>query len=287
MNYAALIDNRKSVRAFKTKEVPASDLSVLRSFYEKGCHRLDPSLPTELTVLDAACGMALAGAAGYEEAPVGAPHYLVLLSGAGDLAGMNGGYMMEDLILKLSDMGYDSCWITFTDAVKVKEALGLQSPLEIVAIAAFGYGEKQQKKMRLNIFSMSCVDIIAQRGYYAPKKDIPELAFADRYDNIQGLDEQIGFYEDMLWQSLYAASKAPSYLNRQPYAFILKDHNVVLAQLSDPYTDALSFQLDLGIVMLHFAVIAEQWMGKLTWDFESKPEVGLPDGSRVAAVYHM
>lgn len=56
---------------------------------------------------------------------IGAPCYLVILSEAAEHAGENAGYMGEDLVLKLSDMGLDSCWLTFTDEAKVREALGL------------------------------------------------------------------------------------------------------------------------------------------------------------------
>ena len=39
------------------------------------------------------------------------------------------------------------------------------------------------------------------------------------WSNKSGLDEMMDFYDDMLWQSFYAASLSPSYLNRQPYGF--------------------------------------------------------------------
>ena len=287
MQYSAAIENRKSVRAFLNQEVRREDLQSIRRFYETECHRLVPEIPTELTVLDLSTRKDLEGAAGYEEALVGAPHYLVLLSGSHPQASENAGFMMEDMLLKLEEMGLQSCWITFTDPEKVKAALDLSSSLEVAAIAAFGYGVKQQKKMRLNIFSMSCVDIIAKRGYYAPKKDIRELVFVNELDNIQGLDERIGFYDDMLWQAFYGVSKAPSYLNRQPYAFILKNQDIVLVKLPDPYTDDRSHALDLGIALLHFTAVAEQWVGKINWDFSEKQALSLPEGCFAAAVYHM
>ena len=73
----------------------------------------------------------LEGAAGYQEFLIGAPCYLVILSEAAEHAGENAGYMGEDLVLKLSDMGLDSCWLTFTDEAKVREALGLDTPLQV------------------------------------------------------------------------------------------------------------------------------------------------------------
>ncbi len=36
---------------------------------------------------------------------------------------------------------------------------------------AFGYGEKTAKKLRMNIQSMSQIDVQAEQQYYAPKKE--------------------------------------------------------------------------------------------------------------------
>ena len=64
----------------------------------------------------------------------------------------------------------DTCWMTFTASDKIKKALSLATPLEVAAIVAFGYGEKTAKKLRLNILSMSHIDVQAEQQYYAPKK---------------------------------------------------------------------------------------------------------------------
>ncbi len=67
-------------------------------------------------------------------------------------AGVNAGYMMEDLVLKLTELDIDTCWLTFTDSDKIKKALSLTTPLEVAAIVAFGYGEKTGKKLRMKTF---------------------------------------------------------------------------------------------------------------------------------------
>ena len=286
MNYNALIENRKSVRAFKTRPVPETAFDELRSYYAQGCQRLDPGIPTELRILGTDAREALEGSAGYEDFLIGAPAYLVLLSEDRPHAVLNGGYMMEDLILKLEDMGLDSCWITFTDSDKVKAALGICSEQNIVALAAFGYGQRTAKRIRLNIFSMSNVDISAKRAYFSPKKDITELAFVDTVGNTEGLEACMGFYDDMLWQALYAVAQTPSYLNRQPYAFLLRDRDVYLLRMPDAYTDDLSADQNLGIALLHFSAVAGQWLGKLRWDLEPRqPE--LPQGCTAVALCHL
>ena len=50
-----------------------------------------------------------------------------------------------------------------------------------VAIAAFGIGKKTTKRLRLNILSMSNVDIIAKRRYFEPKKGIHDMVFLNEW----------------------------------------------------------------------------------------------------------
>ena len=284
MDYAALIENRKSVRSFVDQQVEEDLLREIRRFYEKDCHRLDPILSVELEILESAACPQLEQTAGYGENTVGAPYYLVLFGEDQPQARMNAGYMMEDLVLKLEDLGLQSCFVTLGDPEKAAVLLPGREGLTVQAVIAFGYGKVQEKKLRVNLLSMSCVDVIAQRGYYSPKKDIRDLVNVDTLDNIRGLDEKIGFYEDMLWQSFYAVTKTPSYLNRQPYVFLLKDGKVMLVSLPDPYTDRISADLGLGIAMLHFSVIGEKWTGKIVWDLTEKQSFDLPSDCRIAAV---
>lgn len=283
MNYRALIENRKSVRAFSDRKVPNSLLAEIESYYLRNAKRLDPCIQTELMYFDDSSRNALEGAAGYNEFLIGAPQYLVLLSRKGEGMHLNAGYLMEDMVLKLSDLGLDSCWITFTDSEAVKEAVGIDSELEVAAILAFGYGIKTPKRLRLNILSMSNVDIRAKRDFAEPKRSIYDLVFVDQWGNSRNVDDAIGFFDDMLWEAFHAASLAPSYLNRQAYGFLLEDGKVSLVSRPDAYTTELDGQLSLGIVMLHFAAVASQWAGDVKWSLEGDPEVKLPEGHKLVA----
>ena len=100
MNYSALIQNRKSVREFTGKKVPATALAVIGAYYQNFCNRLVPELETKLCVFGEEAREALEGAAGYENYLVGAPNYLVLLSAKGDLAGENAGFIIGAISLK-------------------------------------------------------------------------------------------------------------------------------------------------------------------------------------------
>ena len=272
MNYSALIQNRKSYREFTDKQVPFSALEALKVYYQNSVRRLLPEVKTEAYFFSTDARAALEGAAGYNQFLVGAPQYLVLLSEKQELAYLNAGYIMEDLILKLADLGLDSCWLTFTDSEEIKGVLGIDSELDVAAIVAFGYGKKTVKRLRLNIRSMSDVDIKAKYRYMEPKRSVNDLAFVDTWGNSQNLDRYIGFFDDMLWEALFAASLSPSYLNRQSYGFLLHDGSISLIARPDALNTKIDGDLSLGIVLLHFTAVAENWAGKLHWDFDASPE---------------
>ena len=283
MNYSALIQNRKSTREFTDKEITFAQLETIRNYYYNSVRRLVPEIRTELYCFGPGTGAALEGAAGYNQFLVGAPQYLVLLSEQHELAEINAGYVMQDLILKLSDMELDTCWLTFTDSEDVKGVLGIDSPKNVVAIAAFGYGKKTIRRMRLNILSMSNVDLVAKHRYMEPKRSVEDMVFLDSWGNSQGLDKYLGFFDDMLWESIYAASLAPSYLNRQAYGFLLRDGEISLVERPDRYNVKIDGDLSLGIVLLHFSAVAEKWAGKIVWHFEDSGALSLPEGYRVIA----
>ena len=284
MNYSALIQNRKSFRQFKDKQVSSRDLERIREYYDREVRKLLPEIPTQLYILGTDARAALEGAAGYNSFLVGAPQYLVLLSEKHPMMHLNAGFMMEDLILKLTDMDLDTCWLTFADSADVKKALEIESDLEVAAIAAFGYGVKTTKRLHLNIRSMSDVDLVAQHRYVEPKRSVYDMAFMDTWGNTYKLDDHIGFFDDMLWESLYAATLAPSYLNRQAYGFVIHPAGISLVSRPDEYNVPIDGELSLGIVLHHFDSVAEQLTGKLIWRYgRSASELELPEGHEVIA----
>ena len=284
MNYRALIQNRKSFRQFKDKKVPPADIVKIQNYHHRGVRRLFPEIQTELLVFGVDARAALEGAAGYNQFLVGAPQYLVLLSEKHPQANLNAGFLMEDMILKLTDMDLNTCWLTFASSEDVKTALGIASSMDVAAIAAFGYGEKTTKRLRLNVRSMSDVDVVAEHQYVEHKKSVYDMAFIDTWGNTYKLDDHIGFFDEMLWESLYAASLAPSYLNRQAYGFVLHPGGISLISQPDSYYVKIDNELSLGIALQHFTCVAEEWAGKLIWRFgKTAADLQLPDGHEVIA----
>ena len=284
MNYSALIQNRKSFREFTDKQVSSAVLSEIRNYYESKVHRLIPGIGTALCFFGTHAREALEGAAGYNSFLVGAPQYLVLLSDKHDLAHLNAGYIMEDLVLKLADLGLDSCWLTFAHSDDIKQALDIYAPMEVAAIVAFGYGKETVRRLRLNFRSMSDVDIRGKYRYMEPKRSVTDLAFVDTWGNSHNLERYIGFFDDMLFEALYAASLAPSYLNRQAYGFLLHSGGISLVSRPDSYNTPIDGDLSLGAVLLHFAAVAENWAGKLSWEFDYPADgLQLPNDHKIVA----
>ena len=284
MNYRALIQNRKSFRQFKDKKVPSADIVKIQNYHNRGVRRLLPEIQTELLTFGIDARAALEGAAGYNQFLVGAPQYLVLLSEKHPQANLNAGFIMEDMILKLTEMDLNTCWLTFANSEDVKAALGIESSMDVAAIAAFGYGVKTTKRLRLNVRSMSDVDVVAEHQYVEHKKSVYDMAFIDTWGNTYKLDDHIGFFDEMLWESLYAASLAPSYLNRQAYGFVLHPGGISLVSCPDPYYVRIDNELSLGVVLQHFTCVAEEWAGKLIWRFgKTAADLQLPEDHEVIA----
>jgi len=284
MNYSALIQNRKSFREFTDKQVFFGELDKVRDYYNSSVRRLLPEIKTELRFFGTDARAALEGAAGYNQFLVGAPQYMVLLSENHPMMHLNAGYIMEDMILKLTDMNLDTCWLTFANSDDIKKALSIDSGLEVAAIAAFGYGKKTVKRLRLNIRSMSDVDVVAQHRYVEQKRSVYDMAFMDTWGNTYKLDDHIGFFDDMLWESLYAASLSPSYLNRQAYGFVIHPGGISLVSRPDTYNVPVDGALSLGIVLHHFTSVAENWTGKLIWRYgKTTADLQLPEGHEVVA----
>ena len=285
MDYALLIEERKSTRAFKGKAVPGDVVSAIKSYHDNECMRLFPDIKTECFIADSQAKEALEGAAGYKEFLIGAPSYFVLLSEPHENSVINAGYITEDISLKLAEMGYGSCFVTFTDKDAIKSVLDLDSDLEVSAILAFGIGERKRKKMHFNVFTMSNITAKEKQQYFSPKKDIEDLVYIDEFGNSEGVHEKIDYYGDVLWESLLAASNSPSYMNRQPYAFVIKDNKAVLVRLPDEFTGPIDNDLNIGVVMQQFAAVASSMRGNAVWDMAADEVGSLPDGAEVMASF--
>ena len=108
MDYPLLIEERVSNKTFQEKAIPGDIIEAIKAYHDKNCLRLIPDIKTELIITGSDVKEALEKAAGYNAPLVGSPSYMVLTSEDKQGAGLNAGYIMEDLMLKARDLGYGS-----------------------------------------------------------------------------------------------------------------------------------------------------------------------------------
>ena len=220
MDYRKAAEARKSIREFTDKPVSGELKEALKKSFAE-CRRLVPDIKTEILILDQSeCGC-LQGNAGYEGLTFEAPAYLLLLSEVKPGYLENAGYMNEDIILHITDMGLDSCWLTVDDDPALRAALKIGDDRKVAAITAFGYGKKERSLTRLHIRSISDVDVITREGHLAPKISLSQMVYGDAWGKEADLDEM--YIDDGLRDALYAASYAPTFLNRQSFRLLLAD----------------------------------------------------------------
>ncbi len=287
MDFYQLTIDRKSTRDFKEKDVAPQLLDEIKAYF-KTCKRLVPTINTELKLIDPDISPMMNGCVGYKDLLIKAPAYMLILSAPTDNYLENAGYIGEDMVLKLTDLGLDSCWVTINEADKLAQRLNIGNGMVPAALVAFGYGKSEaDRTSRLDIVNISNVSLKKRTGYVAPKLYITDAIYSEDL----GLAENpslLDTYTD-LYKGLISACCAPSFLNRQPYRFIIKGGKFILVSLKDDETASGDAGLNLGIIMLNFDRTLTQRSGVYKGWVLGKPEgeYTLPDNGTVVAYYNI
>ncbi|KRQ87660.1 dihydropteridine reductase [Caloramator mitchellensis] len=170
-----------------------------------------------------------------------APHYLVVTSEKREGYLENVGYALEDLVLKMTEMGLGTCYIGgFYDKNKVQEVIEVKDGHETVIVLAFGYPSKGIDYIKMLVG--------------AKRLGIDEFCDGD-------FDEQWKYVMD-------AVRVAPSAMNSQPWRFI-KYNNIVDVYIKtnkkSQHIKDMN-KIDIGIALQHLKVAAEYF--KLSVDFK-------------------
>ncbi len=285
MKYMEKIEKRCSIREFRTKVIEEGKIEEIREYFDH-LQRLLPDIPVRLHVASSDAGGRMGENAGYMGRNFNAPAYLVLLSQTADNYLINAGFIAEDLCLKLTEMGLDHCWLTIHSSDQVKEAAQIDGEEEAAALIAFGYGKKERTKKRLDIFNPSKVSLVKREGHIAPKIAQEDLVYQDKWGRPVEWEEQK--IDPLLDKSLYAASLAPSFLNRQPYRYILRKQQVILCGTLEEMTSLNDTLLDYGATMKNFDAVASE-RDHVDWvmgEPENTTGLRIPESYRVIAYYN-
>lgn len=285
MKYMEKIEKRTSIREFRKKPLEQEKLDKIAESFPK-LHRLLPDIDVELAIRTGDTMLRMEGVTGYQGKSFMAPAYLVLLSEKADYYMENAGYIGEDLCLLLTEMGISHCWLTANDSDAAKAAAGINSEKEAVVVIACGYGVKEKTKRRLDIRTPSNVHFKERKGHIAPKIAQDELVYQDEWGVAVDWDNQQ--MDPLLDKSFYAASLAPSFLNRQPYRYVLKGRQVILCAKKEDMTSVKDTLLDIGATMLNFDAIASQ-QDYIDWQMgapEGAESIGMPEEYDAVAYYN-
>ena len=281
MDYKKLIERRESSREFEKKPVPETDIKGLKYFFENHAARLEES-NLELTILsDPRTGKLLEGIAGYNGYALDAPMYLLIGGNKTDNGYIGAGFTAMHMVLKLEDMGYDSCFLTVEDGELIKKVLKLDTDLDILTVIATGKGKKEKTIRRIDIKSPSNVKMSEREGYVAPKISRSQLVFDGQWG--KELEYTENRPNPILQEAFYAASLAPSFFNRQIYRYIFEDGKVAIATKINDETSHEDIMLGLGCTMLNFYIVySENNSIDETWKFQTSG-ITVPEGYRVMA----
>lgn len=249
MRYRWLIENRKSVRQFKEAAVSQEALKELMEYSQQIKGLVDVKTKFQLIDQGWEKSQLLKGKVGYGGNPIDAPYFIALLSQEGDHYLENAGYMMEELLLKAVSLDLATCWVSI-GGQEVKEALGIDSPHQVVALAAIGYPEGQFP--------------------YTPKSttmrvSLNEFVFHRRWDQKPWIEE---LEMRGLARIFYHIRMAPSWKNSQPWKLILNENEIILVvERESTQGNPL---LDAGIMMLYMERMFNEEGMVAKWSLHNK-----------------
>ena len=255
MDYKSLIVNGRSVRNFKETAVEADKLAEIEKFISD-CKKLVSSIKIEARFFAGEeAYKRLYGVAGYQGVMIEAPNYLVLLSEKHPQYIENAGYVGERAILKARDLGIDSCWVSYTDEKMVKNVLGIESDMEVVALIALGYpGAAKKVEGTAKTGENYSKTKVSTGNSGSERISLEEMVYIDKWGNTATPEV---LEERALLDAFSYARMAPSALNKQPWRFIVDGGRVVLAIDNADYEGSYINRIDAGIVMLYFGVILD------------------------------
>lgn len=275
MNYKKLIEETYSVRDYSEKPISENLKNEIISYFPNSKNLLE-NIKTDIKILNnSEVYNALNGKAGYNGIMINAPHYIIIYSEKVDNYIENSGYRASDIILKATDLGLNTCFITMSDREEISKILNIPEGMEITALIALGYKDKDLKNVSNDTkaggnYSKANVNIADNAPSY--RKDLEELVFSESFGNSATLDElmNIGIFEP-----LRTVLFAPSALNSQPWRFILKGGKVFIAVEDTLQTSSYDEKISLGALMHYFQSVFETDFFGLKWTFDvsNAPEV--------------
>lgn len=291
-----LAEKRHSIRSYKTKALSGSDLSVLKQLIEEApVFSNDSGLKMVLVQNGFELAPKLSGYAGYFGNMIEAPQYIVLTCTQGKLCRKTAGYIGEWLVLNALKHELGACWIEVLDSVNVKRILELNTDDEAVAMIAFGYPKKEHQMSSIYAnMGQNSLSSLTDMGYPNITADFSQAPTRDRktimafvYLNEWGVTPELENLEKLgLHEALFYMRLAPSYGNRQPWMFLIRNSGIdLIVETSDKISGTIQC-LDAGIAMFYLEVGLKDSGFRGSWNLdEGLRDDSIPEGYAFAGRY--
>ena len=280
MNYKKLIEETYSVRNYTEKEISEKIKNEIIEYFKK-CKKLNENIKTKIEILNSDIYEKLNGKAGYNGMMIKSPNYIIISSERENNYIENSGFIASDIILKATELGVNTCFITMSDRKTVSEILKIDSNMEVTALISLGYKEKENKNISNNTKvggNYSKAEIKIEDSSMSSRKELDELVFSEKFGNNASIDELLTLG---LIEPLKTVLFAPSALNSQPWRFILNKGKIYIAVENNLNTSEYDKKISLGALMNYFQSVFETDFFGLKWNFDIKEAPEVPENFKI------
>jgi len=263
MDIVKTIQQRKSTRTYTTESIKPSDKEQLVEFIN--AHKTGlPGESVDFVLIEKS----------ESEVPMKLPYglirnnksYIFGATGATALARVNYGYMLEQIVLKATELNMGTCWVGMFDRDYFSD-IQVENGLVIPAILVIGYAhDKIPMKEKL-----------IRKTVNADKRKPWETLFFDYELGTPLKPDQIKSYVEVLEMTRLA----PSSGNTQPWRIFYNSvHNEFhfFKKITNPAYEAKGMHdIDLGIAMSHFELVANKNGLKGSWENYNPDKIKIPD----------
>ncbi|HYA86841.1 MAG TPA: nitroreductase family protein [Nitrospirota bacterium] len=269
MDVQTAIFHRISVRTYQAEPASLEELEAVRRSGEEAETLTHADMKYHLCT-DAQMGKAITGIIGDYGKTIHAPHYLVLAARECDGYLTDAGFRFEQMVLDATSRGLGTCWVglMFKEAT-LRSALGLDGSWRMVVLTPLG------RPLRKSFTNRMLRTLAGSKG----RKPVQELFFWQQHGEM--LPPRI-MSDQRLMQVFEATRWAPSWMNRQPWRFVLLDREILIYKVKQQEREGKDYhRLDCGIAMCHLHLTARALGISGRWELGTFKVPGIPEAEPI------
>jgi nitroreductase len=244
MDIVEAISRRMSVRTYEPAAAAAEELEAVRIAGERAEALTQAEMRFLLRSHDQ-MGREVKGIFGDYGKTIRAPHYIVLASKEGEGYLTDAGFRFEQLVLEATSRGFGTCWVglLFKES-SLRSCLGLDASWRVLALTPIGRPDEPSLTSRA----------LRTMARSSTRKPLEEIFFWQCHE---GPLPAGALADERLVRLLEAVRWAPSWMNRQPWRFILARKEVLVYKMRRQDREGKDYHLlDCGIAMSHLHLAA-------------------------------